>query len=274
MISNLITQFLNFLSSVGTSLVSNIFILGLVYIIIWVVFAKALATKRIQTVKRAGYDQIKNELINFTLVIITNTLFIGIVFWMRDKGLTQFYTETGKYGIWYEILIILGIFLIGDVVQTLLPVGDFGIVTDEASEKNYLMIAGGSGITPLYSMIRTLLVKEPKSKITLFYSNKTTESTIFLKEISELVKQYPEQFAVKHFTNGVRFGEGDVTEYIKASPEFETYICGPQSLKSAARMYLKNHKVDEKNIHTEDFVDGYVPWFGIGHNQKPKLATV
>jgi ring-1,2-phenylacetyl-CoA epoxidase subunit PaaE len=500
------------LSSIATNLASSLSLVAIVYVIIWVIFSKRFASKKVQLSKRAGFSQIKNEILNLFIVIIINWLFTGIIFWLRDNGMTQFYTEAGKFGWWYEIVSVvvllllsdtwfywvhralhhpkiykfihaehhksldttpfttysfhilegllltiwviptvmvlpvsllslgitqtLGLFnnikshsgyefypkffahvfplnilvtstnhnlhhtrfngnygliirfwdivcgtevnetqdvfksihdrdskstkiidntkyqtltisklvsetadttsiyfeptnpdfyhyqagqyinirvklngqncertfslssspldkflritvklngqvshhfqnqaKVGDTLEALLPVGDFGIVTDEASEKNYLMIAGGSGITPLYSMIRTLLVNEPKSKINLFYANRSTESTIFLKEIGELVNKYPGQFQVKHFTNGVRFGEGDVSEYNKANPEFETYICGPQSLKSAARMYLKNQKVAEKNIHTEDFVDGYVPWFGIGQNQKPKLAV-
>ncbi|MDY6901368.1 MAG: sterol desaturase family protein, partial [Cyanobacteriota bacterium] len=65
---------------------------------------------------------------------------------------------------------------IGDTVGALLPTGDFFVEPNLHNEKSYLMIAGGSGITPLYSMIKTILHQEPKSQITLYYSNKSENS--------------------------------------------------------------------------------------------------
>ena len=112
-------------------------------------------------------------------------------------------------------------------------------------------------------MIQTLLVQEPSSKIILFYSNRTTESTIFKDEIDKLCKTHSDNLTVKHFVNGNRLAQDDISNYSNENDNFECYICGPESLKSVVRLYLKNEKVDEIKIHTEDFVDGSVPWFGL-----------
>jgi ring-1,2-phenylacetyl-CoA epoxidase subunit PaaE len=148
---------------------------------------------------------------------------------------------------------------VGDTIKALLPVGDF--VVKPVDE--YLLVAGGSGITPLYSMINTILVNQPKSKITLLYSNRSEESTIFKTELAELSSKNP-NLVIKNFISGKnRIGESDIVEVIKISPNVQTYICGPESLKTAVKSYLHNAKTPEIKVHTEDFVDGFVPLFGL-----------
>jgi ring-1,2-phenylacetyl-CoA epoxidase subunit PaaE len=148
---------------------------------------------------------------------------------------------------------------VGDTIQALLPVGDFTLTP--ASE--YLFVAGGSGITPLYSMIRTLLAEKFTSNITLLYSNKSKESTIFGSELAELEKQYS-NLKVQHFISGKnRMSQVDITNVVKNNDQIQAYICGPEGLKVATKSYLKNAGIVEGNIHTEDFVDGFVRLFGL-----------
>jgi ring-1,2-phenylacetyl-CoA epoxidase subunit PaaE len=148
---------------------------------------------------------------------------------------------------------------VGDTIQALLPVGDFAL----ASSSNYLFVAGGSGITPLYSMIRTLLAEKSQSSITLLYSNRSEQSTIFGKELAILEKQYP-TFKVSHFISGKnRISQSDIDEVIKNTLDLQTYICGPTTLKEATKTYIKHANVSENQIHTEDFVDGFVRLFGL-----------
>jgi ring-1,2-phenylacetyl-CoA epoxidase subunit PaaE len=153
---------------------------------------------------------------------------------------------------------------VGDVIQGLLPVGDFALKPAD----EYLMVAGGSGITPLYSMIKTILVTSPKSKITLLYSNKSEQSTIFKKELAELSLNNP-NLIIKNFISGRnRIGENDILEVIKNNPTLEIYICGPDSLKTAVKKYLKTANLPQTKVHTEDFVDGFVPLFRIFNKSK------
>ena len=90
---------------------------------------------------------------------------------------------------------------IGDEVESLLPIGDFNFKPNIAVQNNYVLVAGGSGITPLYSMIIQMLQFEPKSKVILLYSNRKVESIIFKKELDQLAHQYP-QFEYIDFISG------------------------------------------------------------------------
>jgi ferredoxin-NADP reductase len=74
-------------------------------------------------------------------------------------------------------------------------------------------------------MIRTLLIKEPKSSITLYYANRTPDSVIFGDEIAVFEKKYAKNFRVEHFVSGNRLNEADIQKYVAKNPEFDAYIC-------------------------------------------------
>jgi ring-1,2-phenylacetyl-CoA epoxidase subunit PaaE len=144
---------------------------------------------------------------------------------------------------------------IGDTIESLYPVGDFKANKSE----NYVMVAGGSGITPLYSMIKDILHKNPKADIKLLYANKSENSIIFKNEIDALTKQYP-NFECQHFLSGQkRIGLEDLD--VNSGANY--YVCGPDSLKESVFDNLHLAGINKNNIHTEHFVDGYVPWFGL-----------
>jgi ring-1,2-phenylacetyl-CoA epoxidase subunit PaaE len=144
---------------------------------------------------------------------------------------------------------------IGDTIESLYPVGDFKAIESE----NYVMVAGGSGITPLYSMIKDILHKEPQSNIKLLYANKSENSIIFKNEIDALTKQYP-NFECQYFLSGQkRIGLED----LEVNTGANYYVCGPESLKESVFDNLQIAGVSKNNIHTEHFVDGYVPYFGL-----------
>jgi predicted ferric reductase len=60
-----------------------------------------------------------------------------------------------------------------------------------------------------------------------------------------------------------RVSQDDITEVVKTNNQIQAYICGPEGLKVATKMYLKNASISESNVHTEDFVDGFVRLFGL-----------
>jgi ring-1,2-phenylacetyl-CoA epoxidase subunit PaaE len=144
---------------------------------------------------------------------------------------------------------------IGDTIDSLYPVGDFKANKSE----NYVMIAGGSGITPLYSMIKDILNKNPKANIKLLYANKSENSIIFKNEIDALTKQYP-NFECQHFLSGQKRIS---IEDLDINSGANYYVCGPDSLKESVFDNLHIAGISKNNIHTEHFVDGYVPWFGL-----------
>jgi ferredoxin-NADP reductase len=148
---------------------------------------------------------------------------------------------------------------IGDIVESLLPVGDFTFTPDKIIENHYVMVAGGSGITPLYSMIIQMLQFEPKSKVTLLYTNKKEENIVFKKELNELTHQYP-QFEYNEFISSIKRIE---INDLKFGNNAYYYICGPDSLKDGITQHLKDLKISKSHINIEHFADGYTPWFGL-----------
>jgi ring-1,2-phenylacetyl-CoA epoxidase subunit PaaE len=148
---------------------------------------------------------------------------------------------------------------IGDVVESLLPVGDFTFVPNRNAVNQYVMVAGGSGITPLYSMIIQMIQFEPKSKVTLLYANRNEENIIFKKELHQLVNLYP-QFEYIDFVSGnKRIEKKDLAK----APNTQYFICGPDALKDGISQKLHELNVSKEHIHIEHFADGYKPWFGI-----------
>ena len=78
----------------------------------------------------------------------------------------------------------------GDEIQVMPPQGRFVAEIKEENRKTYYMMGAGSGITPLMSMIRTILEQEPQSSIFLFYGNRDEESIIFKNALDALGKRY------------------------------------------------------------------------------------
>jgi ring-1,2-phenylacetyl-CoA epoxidase subunit PaaE len=146
--------------------------------------------------------------------------------------------------------------VVGDRIDALLPVGDFSI---DLTKNDYLFVAGGSGITPLYSMIRTLLAKKPNANISLLYASKDAGQVIFGEELRDLKKKHA-NFELKEFySRKSRMGIDDFRDYLN----YTAYICGPDGLKDSVKKYLKTLGFKSSQINMEHYADGYTPWFGI-----------
>jgi ring-1,2-phenylacetyl-CoA epoxidase subunit PaaE len=149
---------------------------------------------------------------------------------------------------------------IGDTVKALYPTGDFYVDPQKENKDQYLLVAGGSGITPIYSILRSVLANEPKSKITLLYANQSQDSIIFLSELKSLVKNNP-QLNVKHFISGKnRLSKQDIANVLDLYPSSQTFVCGLETLKKSVKKYLKELE-NENKIFEEDFADGALPFW-------------
>lgn len=148
---------------------------------------------------------------------------------------------------------------IGDTVESLLPVGDFVFIPNKSAENHNVLVAGGSGITPLFSMLNQILQFEPKSKVTLLYTNKREENIIFKKELNQLSDQNPQFEYINFISGNKRIGKNDLIKGNNAN----YFICGPDSLKNGIAKDLKNLNISKSNIHIEHYADGYKPWFGL-----------
>lgn len=150
---------------------------------------------------------------------------------------------------------------VGDEVEALYPAGDFGIQLKAEQAKHYMMIVGGSGITPIYSMIRSILAVEKKSSVTLLYANRRQENAAFAREIEALTQQY-ERFTALSFISGQRrIDKAALAQVLQAWSNSEVYICGPANLKTLMKIHLNELGVSRERLHEEEFADGFVSVF-------------
>lgn len=141
----------------------------------------------------------------------------------------------------------------------------YGLIEPEKA-KTYVMMAGGSGITPIMSNILTILEQEPKSEITLFYGNQTRRDIIFREAFNDLKNQHMDRFRVFHVLSDevpdVPLFEGmmtlgKVTELVTKLTQpldVDLYlICGPGPMMDGGKAALLALGVDEKRIKIESF---------------------
>ena len=154
----------------------------------------------------------------------------------------------------------------GDVLHVMEPNGRFFVEVDPKSARNYVAFAAGSGITPIYSIIRTHLEAEPESTFKLFYINQTVLSIILREEIEALKNRFMERFEVYHFltreSRNVPLFDGRLTEekleklcskVIQVDQMDHVFTCGPEEMIFLIKDFLVAKGMDEKKIHFELF---------------------
>ena len=157
----------------------------------------------------------------------------------------------------------------GDVLQVMPPHGEFYLEIEPQTSKNYIAFAAGSGITPILSIIKTHLQKEPKSTFKLFYLNRTVKSIIFKEEIEQLKNEFFGRFQVFYFLtkeqrdisflNG-RFDKEKLAVLTKTFIDIEDtnhcFVCGPQDMIFLIRDELQAAGLSKDKIHYELFFSG------------------
>jgi len=103
------------------------------------------------------------------------------------------YVDGGSFSSWANDNI-----KVGDRLEAMLPRGNFHVPLNENAEKHYLCLAGGSGITPILSIIKTTLAREPNSQITLIYCNSSIQSVMFREELEDIKNENLGRFSVLH----------------------------------------------------------------------------
>ncbi|MBV6646564.1 MAG: ferredoxin--NADP reductase [Cyclobacteriaceae bacterium] len=156
----------------------------------------------------------------------------------------------------------------GQVIEVMEPMGMFTTENDPSRVRHAVFFGGGSGITPLYSLIRTILHHEPQSNLALVYGNRSQEYIVFKEELMQLEKQYRGRFQVKHIletdTNSLAsfVGRptpdmiGEMLSSLHTTADTEYYICGPQPMMDVIAEGLDQAKVSEDQIRMESFEAG------------------
>ena len=151
----------------------------------------------------------------------------------------------------------------GDVIEVHEPEGKF--ILEPTRSTNYLGIVAGSGITPVLSMIKTVLQLEPSSSFTLIYGNKSSDETMFKTELDALSLAYDTRFNLEYVFSrqneeGALFGridEGHTNYFIKniyKNWSFKTaFLCGPEEMIKTVSTTLKENHYKESQILFELF---------------------
>src|ERR1700740_1371453 len=82
----------------------------------------------------------------------------------------------------------------GEVIEVMTPMGNFHSVLSGSNKKNYVLFAGGSGITPMMSILKSILHIEKQSNVTLIYANRDEEATIFKTELEKIASENQDHF--------------------------------------------------------------------------------
>lgn len=158
----------------------------------------------------------------------------------------------------------------GDAMEVMSPHGSFTVPFDAGAARRYVGIAGGSGITPIMSLIRTALSEEPNSRFTLFYGNRDSQSVIFLEALADIKDRYMGRFELFHFLaeeegeidlfNGMLDAArvGDAIQRLVVEPDDVAawFICGPGPMMDAAESVLVDRGIVRERIHIERFTAG------------------
>lgn len=156
---------------------------------------------------------------------------------------------------------------VGEKLEIEKPAGSFFVVPEKKAQLTYVLFAGGSGITPIFSIIRTILEKEPLSKILLIYANRNESSTIFKEEIEKIEIAHPNSFAVEHLLEKRQSDKPNyhqdllnkdlVIEILqKHQITFSTHkymMCGPAGFMEKAKEILTENGISREQIKMEAF---------------------
>ena len=154
---------------------------------------------------------------------------------------------------------------VGKVLEVGTPEGKFTFEPEASRQKNYAAFVAGSGITPVMSILQTVLEKEPNSTFVLVYGNKSSNETIFYNQLHDLQLKYVGRFFV-HYVFSQQKAEDQLFGRIEKSTvnfllknkhkekEFDKfYLCGPEEMINAVSNVLKENNVKEKDIKFELF---------------------
>lgn len=157
----------------------------------------------------------------------------------------------------------------GDEIDAMPPMGKFFTPIEPDANKEYLGFAGGSGITPVLSIIKTVLADEPASRFTLVYANRAISSIMFREELEDLKNSYLGRFSVIHvleqegqeidlFTGriGAEKMKALFSHWLDAKAVDTAFICGPEPMMLAIAASLREHGLSDAQIKFELFASG------------------
>ncbi len=160
---------------------------------------------------------------------------------------------------------------VNDFLDVTTPRGKFCIELNAENNKTYYLLAAGSGIAPMHSMMQSVLVAEPNSNIVLLYGNRNDDNIIFGKEINELLQQNRTRLKVQHVLSQQskslnllkdesiwegRIGEENIRKLFAShslDSEYRVFICGPSEMNAACKEIFSSMNFPKEKVHIEFF---------------------
>lgn len=155
---------------------------------------------------------------------------------------------------------------VGETIEAMAPMGNFHSALKPEESRAYLGFAGGSGVTPMISLIKTVLRAEPQSTFTLVYGNRSTSAIMFREELEDLKNTHMARLNIVHileseavdidlFSGRLDREKCDAlfSRWINVKGADLAFICGPEPMMLAVSEALKKHGMDESAIKFELF---------------------
>lgn len=141
---------------------------------------------------------------------------------------------------------------VGDEVEALKPTGRF---TPATLDQDLLLVAAGSGVTPVMSILSSAL-QRAHHHVTVFYANRDERSVIFAGRLAALEREYPDRLTVLHWLESVQGvpDPGLLAGRLAPYADREAYVCGPAPFMVAVSKALMALDVPTSRVHTEEFV--------------------
>ena len=168
----------------------------------------------------------------------------------------------------------------GDQLDVMTPTGRFGIAHAPNEARVYVGFAAGSGITPILSIVKGVLAREPDSRFFLFYGNRSTGGMLFREALEELKDRFMQQLSVFHVISGeeqdipILHGRLDgekvrvlLRSLVPAGSVDHVFICGPTGMSEDIEATCRDIGIAEKRIHVERFVSEF------GGRPRPKAVV-
>jgi ring-1,2-phenylacetyl-CoA epoxidase subunit PaaE len=168
----------------------------------------------------------------------------------------------------------------GDELDVMTPTGRFGIAHASDQARIHVGFAAGSGITPILSIIKGVLAREPHSRFFLFYGNRSTAGMLFREALEELKDRFLQRFSVFHVISGeeqdipILHGrlDGDkvrllLRRLVPAGSVDHVFICGPAGMSEDIEATCRDLGIAANRIHVERFVSEF------GGKPRPKAAV-
>lgn len=168
----------------------------------------------------------------------------------------------------------------GDELDVMTPTGRFGVVSPAEAGRIHVGFAAGSGITPILSIIKGVLAREPDSRFFLFYGNRATDNIMFLEALEELKDRFIDRLSIFHVISGEeqdipilhgRLDGGKVRVLLRslvpATSVDHVFICGPSGMSEEIEVTCREIGIADDRIHVERFVSEF------GGKPRPKKAV-